>query len=146
MKALVVYGSTWGNTAKVVQRLPSLLSFQVQIENVKNLTSDSIFREYDLLLFFTSTSGDQELQADIEAFVVRNPPRLHGQAYAVCELGNYFGYDDFEFGAECILSHVLDEGGGREFIPPFAMDTFPNRDWRGLTRWCDMLNEKAMFF
>lgn len=143
MKALVVYGSTWGNTKKVVQRLPELLSFPMDIANVKSLVDDKIFQDYDLLLFFASTSGDQELQLDTEEFLVRAAPKFPGKPYAVCELGNYFGYDDFEFGAECILSHFLRAGGGKEFMPPFAMDTFPNRDWNGLARWCAILNEKV---
>lgn len=143
MKTLVVYGSTWGNTRKIVQRLPDLLTFPIDIEDVKNLADDGIFRKYDLLLFFTSTSGDQELQADMEAFVVAHPLDLRGKFYAVCEMGNYFGYDDFEFGAECILSHFLRAGGGSEFMTPFAMDTFPIRDWNGLERWCSMLNQRV---
>lgn len=143
MKALVIYGSTWGNTKKVVQRLPEWLFFPIDIENVKDLADDRVFQTYDLLLFFASTAGDQELQFDTEEFLLRSEPKLRGKPYAVCELGNYFGYDDFEFGAERILSHFLQAGGGQEFIPPFAMDTFPNRDWAGLARWCNKLNEKV---
>lgn len=141
MKALLVYGSTWGNTRKVVQRLPAWLSFPVDIVNVGNLTDDSLFRDYDLLLFFASTSGDQELQPDMESFLVKHRPDLAGKPYAVCELGNYFGYDDFEFGAERILSFLLNQSGGCELVPPFAMDTFPHRDWNGLARWCNLLND-----
>lgn len=143
MKSLVVYGSTWGSTKKVVQRLPEWLSFPVEIVNVNSLVNDESFKEYDLLMFFSSTSGDQELQADMEKFLLQNALKLSGKPYAVCELGNYFGYDDFEFGAECIISYFLRVGGGTELIPPFAMDTFPNRDWKGLARWCSILNEKV---
>lgn len=143
MKSLLVYGSTWGNTQKVVQRLPAWLSFPIDIVNVKSLADDRPFANYDLLVFFTSTSGDQELQADMEAFFVSSKPRLNGKPYAVCELGNYFGYDDFDFGAEHILSFLLREAGGQELIPPFSMDTFPNRDWNGLARWCSLLNESV---
>lgn len=143
MKALLVYGSTWGNTAKVVQRVPALLSFPVNIVNVRTLTDDGLFRNYDLLLFFVSTAGDQELQQDMEQFLTKRRPDLHGKPYAVCELGNYFGYDDFDFGAERILSHFLRKGGGRELIPPFCMDSFPNKDWSNLARWCDLLDRTA---
>jgi len=141
MKSLLVYGSTWGNTKKVVQRLPEWLSFPIDIVNVSTLTDDRLFADYDLLVFFTSTSGDQELQADMESFFVGCRPDLNGKFYAVCELGNYFGYDDFDFGAERILSHLLRQGGGQELIPPFSMDTFPGRDWNSLGRWCGLLND-----
>lgn len=141
MKSLLVYGSTWGNTKKVVQRLPAWLSFPIDIVNVSSLTDDRLFADYDLLVFFTSTSGDQELQADMEAFFTTCSPKLNGKPYAVCELGNYFGYDDFDFGAERILSFLLCQGGGQELIPPFSMDTFPNKDWNGLARWCSLLSD-----
>lgn len=141
MKTLLVFGSTWGNTRKVAQRVPEWLAFPIDVVDVRTLTDDSLFAAYDFLLFFTSTSGDQELQADMEAFFVRCAPRLNGKPFAVCELGNYFGYDDFDFGAERILSHLLRQSGGCELIPPFCMDSFPGRDWDGLERWCALLND-----
>ncbi|MFS0756134.1 flavodoxin family protein [Noviherbaspirillum sp. 1P10PC] len=143
MKALLVYGSTWGNTAKVVQRVPPLLSFPVDIVNIRTLTGDSTFAQYDLLLFFASTTGDQELQEDMEQFFVRQTRNLYGKPYAVCELGNYFGYDDFDLGAEQILRHLLCQAGGKELIPPFCMDSFPYKDWNNLARWCVHLNQAA---
>lgn len=94
----------------------------------------------DLLLFFVSTAGDQELQQDMERVLARHAPRIDDKSYAVCELGNYFGYDDFDFGAEPILSHFLRAGGGRELVPPFSMDSFPNKNWKNLAWWCDLLN------
>jgi flavodoxin len=143
MKALVIYGSTWGNTKTVVHRLPELLSFSFDIINVKTLDEASVFQKYDLLMFFASTAGDQELQVDMERFLSRVTVRLNGKPYVICELGNYFGYADFEFGAERILHHVLQEWGGTEFMEPFAMDTFTRKDWNGLARWCSLLNKKV---
>jgi hypothetical protein len=35
----------------------------------------------------------------MERFLVRQHVDLSGKYYAICELGNYYGYDDFEFGA-----------------------------------------------
>ena len=144
MKALVIYGSTWGNTKTVVGRLPTLLSFSFDVIDVKALNDADVFRKYDLLIFFASTAGDQELQVDMERFLARVTVQLQGKHYVICELGNYFGYADFEFGAEKILHHVLNECGGTEFLEPFAMDAFPRKDWKGLTRWCSLLNQKVM--
>src|SRR5688572_2560252 len=118
MKALIIYGSTWGNTKTVVHRLPALLSFSFDIVDVKTLNDVDVFRNYDLLMFFASTAGDQELQVDMEHFLSRVTVRLHGKPYVICELGNYFGYADFEFGAERILRHALQEWGGTEFMEP----------------------------
>jgi flavodoxin len=143
MKALVIYGSTRGNTRTVVNRLPTLLDFPVHIADVKTLNGGDAFEDYDLLMFFASTWGDQELQVDMERFLAHQTLQLDGKPFAICELGNYFGYDDFGFGAERILRCRLEEWGGTELIEPFSMDSFPYRDWNGLTRWCDLLNLKV---
>jgi flavodoxin len=144
MKALVLYGSTWNNTRSVVNRLPQLLAFPIDIVDVKTVKDASIFGGYDLLIFFASTAGDQELQADMEQFLARQVIELDSKPYAICELGNYFGYDDFDFGAERILSYFLHAGNGCEVIPPFAMDSFPRKDWSGLARWCNLLNKTVL--
>lgn len=143
MKSLVIYGSTRGNTRTVVNRLPALLTFPVDIVDVKTLTDAKLFQEYDLLMFFASTAGDQELQIDMERFLTRETVQLRGKPYAICELGNYFGYDDFDFGAERILHHYLHEWGGTELIEPFSMDSFPHKDWNNLARWCNLLNQRV---
>jgi|GEM_PF-771223 len=144
MKSLVIYGSTLGNTRLVVKRLPELLKFSVDIVDVKTLADSQVFHEYDLLLFFSSTWGDGELQADMESFLVREALRLDGKPYAICELGNYYGYDDFNFGAERILQYFLEAAGGIELVEPFSMDSLPYKDWVGLSRWCDLINKTVL--
>lgn len=143
MKALVIFGSTWGSTRTVAHRLPTLLTFPLDIIDVKTLDDPGAFQRYDLLMFLASTAGDQELQPDMERFLAGEPVPLRGKPYAVCELGNYFGYDDFDFGAERIMRHMLAEWGGTEFIEPFCMDSFPRKDWNGLARWCRLVNLKV---
>lgn len=143
MKALVVFGSSRGNTRAVVKKLPALLRFPFDSVDAADLTDTRHFDAYDLLLFLASTWGDGELQVDMEMFFVKCPLHLAGKPYAICELGNYYGYDDFEFGALRIMQHHLNKGGGREFAEPFCMDSLPKRDWEGLARWCEYLNAKV---
>lgn len=143
MKGLVVFGSTRGNTRVVVERLPSLLRFPIELVCVSELAGAEAFKPYDLLLFFASTWGDGELQVDMEHFFARPPLQLGGKHYVICELGNYYGYDDFEFGAMHIMRHHLEVAGGIELIEPFSMDSLPRKDWRGLARWCDVLSLKV---
>lgn len=143
MKALVVFGSTRGNTRAVVGRLPALLRFPIDIVNVAELVGADTLKPYDLLIFFASTWGDGELQLDMERFLSRQALQLDGKRYVMCELGNYYGYDDFEFGAMRIMQHHLDAAGGIELMEPFSMDSLPRKDWNGLARWCGLLNLKA---
>jgi flavodoxin len=140
MKALVIFGSTRGNTRLVATRLPERLHFDVDVLAVNLLHDVSMLRQYDLLLFLASTWGDGELQVDMEQFFVRHHINLSGKHYAICELGNYYGYDDFEFGALRIMQNQLQQWGGHEFVEPFCMDSLPRKDWDGLQRWCNLLN------
>ena len=140
MKALIIYGSTRGNTRLVANRMPEKLRFGADVLDVNLLQSTNVLRSYDLLLFLASTWGDGELQIDMEHFFASQHIDLSGKRYAICELGNYYGYDDFEFGALRIMQYHLQQWRGREFVEPFCMDSLPRKDWDGLARWCNLLN------
>ena len=144
MKGLLLYGSTRGNTRLVATRMPALLQFPVDVVDASTVTDSGLLVKYDLLLFLASTWGDGELQIDMEHFFVHHGAELAGKPYAICELGNYYGYDDFEFGALRIMQYYLTMGGGREFVEPFCMDSLPRKDWDGLARWCDLLNRAVV--
>ena len=140
MKALILYGSTRGNTRLVATRMPAKLLFDADVLEVNALQDAEVLRQYDLLVFLASTWGDGELQIDMEDFFVRHRVDLSGKHYAICELGNYYGYDDFEFGALRIMQYQLQQWGGHEFVEPFCMDSLPRKDWGGFGRWCNLLN------
>jgi flavodoxin len=140
MKVLIIYGSTRGNTRLVATRMPDKLTFHADVQDVKALRDVDVLHQYDVLVFLASTWGDGELQVDMERFLVGHPVDLSGKRYAICELGNYYGYDDFEFGALRILQYQLQQWGGRELVEPFCMDSLPRKDWTGFARWCNLLN------
>jgi len=101
-----------------------------------------VLAPYNVCLFFASTWGDGELQEDMESLFVRFKLDLTGKHFAVCELGNYYGYDDFEFGALHIMQHFLDASGGVELVEPFCMDSLPKKDWLGFESWSAGLQQK----
>jgi flavodoxin len=144
MKGLVIYGSTKGNTRKVALRLPEQLRFSVDLIDVSTLLRPTLVDQYDVLLFLASTWGDGELQIDMEDFFVSHKIDLKGKPYATCELGNYYGYDDFEFGALAIMQHFLQLWRGRELVEPFCLDSLPRIDWSNFARWCDVINKAVM--
>lgn len=139
---LIVYGSTLGNTREAARRLQTLLEFPVELRDVRDLGGTELLEQADILIFMASTWGDGELQADMEEFLVGAPLSLPGKPYAICELGNYYGYDDFEFGAQLIIRHHLESAGAIEWVEPFSMDSIPRKDWKGLERWAGMLNAR----
>jgi flavodoxin len=143
MKALLLYGSSRGNTRLVAQRLAEWLEFEAELADVKDAPPADRLARFDLLIFLASTWGDGELQVDMEHFLARPLPVLDGKAYTICELGNYYGYDDFEFGALHIMQRQIRDSGAVEWYEPFCMDSLPRKDWGGLKRWCAGLNRKA---
>jgi flavodoxin len=143
IKGLVIYGSTRGNTQTVVSRLPDELKFPVDIVEASGILDTHSIEHYDFLLFFASTWGDGELQVDMENFFVRHRLDLKGKPYVICELGNYYGYDDFSFGALHIMHYFLKQSNGYELVEPFSMDSLPNKDWGSFTRWCGLINRGA---
>lgn len=125
----------------VANRIQSMLAFPITIQDIKSVAKISFFDDYKLILFFASTWGDGELQIDMENFFTSFFLDLQGKKYAMCELGNYYGYDDFEFGALRVMRHFLIKTGGEEIIQPLCMDSLPHKDWIGLHRWCSLLND-----
>lgn len=143
IKALVVFGSLRGNTKLVANRLVEYATFPADVVNVTDLHDTKTIQSYDLVLFLASTWGDGELQIDMENFFIQHSVDLTGKYYGICELGNYYGYDDFEFGALRIMENILSRSNGIEIIEPFCMDSLPKKDWLGFERWMRVLNQQV---
>ena len=141
MNAVVLYGSSRGSTRQVVARLSGYFNFPFQAFDVKQIVDIHSLKAYDLFLVFSPTYGDAELQPDMEQFIARFDLTLADKYYAICELGNYYGYDDFEFGAMKIIRYHLDKLRGNELINPLSMDSLPKKDWEALAAWCKRVND-----
>ncbi|MFN7139994.1 MAG: flavodoxin domain-containing protein [Limisphaerales bacterium] len=143
MKIALLYGSTHGKTSKVVKEvLEHLKTTPVDAFNVRDVESARQMEDYELFLFFCPTYGDEELQVDMEQFILRSPLDLTGKYFAICELGSYYGYEDFSFGAMKILRHQLLDWNGTELCEPLSLDSFPKVNWEHLLNWVDYLNGK----
>lgn len=140
MKTAIVYGSTHGRTAKVTDTIARELKMPPDIFRAKEITDAAVFEPYDLLLFCCPTYGDEELQVDMEDFLLRVELKLAGKLFAICELGSYYGYDDFSFGAMRVIRGRLLEAGGTEVCQPLSLDSFPKVNWDHLLTWVDYLN------
>lgn len=142
MRTAIIYGSSHGKTAKVVAEVVQYLNTHVDVYNTKEFKNPDVLRAYDLLLFFSPTYGDEELQEDMESFLRRFEQDLSGRYFAICELGSYYGYDDFSFGAMRIIRRHLLKLNGQELCEPLSLDSFPRINWRHLLDWVDYLNGK----
>jgi flavodoxin len=142
MKIAILYGSTHGKTSKVVTKVVEHLSLPADVFNVRSIESSAALADYDLFLFFSPTYGDEELQTDMEEFLLRCEFNLSGKHFAICELGSYYGYEDFSFGAMRLLRAHLLQWNGLELCEPLSLDSFPKVNWEHLLNWVDYLNGK----
>jgi len=71
MKAIIVYGSTTGNTQNVAGKIYDFLctkNIDATIEDANGFSPDSL-NNYDLIMLGSSTWGDGELQDDMQELI-----------------------------------------------------------------------------
>jgi flavodoxin len=139
MKAALLYATTFGKTRRVVSEVARQLEFAVDIYDVKHV-DPPIADSYELLLWFCPTYGDEELQEDMESFLLRFHPDLSTKKFCVCELGNYYGYDNFQFGALRIIRNHLLALRASEICEPLSLDSHPHVPWDHVSDWVKQLN------
>jgi flavodoxin len=95
------------------------------------------------LVIVTPNHGDAEVQEDVEKFLVARGREV--AQWVVLEIGNYYGFDDWSYGArERIALYMKKQGKPEEALPGGGIDTLPQIDWATLDRWCEMvLQEEA---
>lgn len=140
MKAAIVYASKFGRTRRVVTEVKAQLAFDADVYDVKDL-SGSELAPYDLLMWFCPTYGDEELHDGMEAYLRGFNADLSGKKISICELGNYYGYDDFQFGAMRIIRAHLLSLKASEICEPLSLDSFPRVAWDHLSDWVKHLNK-----
>jgi flavodoxin len=136
-KFAIVYASKTasGNTAAAAQRLHTLLGADSQVLFANDVRSAQQLEFADAYIFLSPTVGDEELQDDFEAFFLRFHDDLPRRPFAVCELGNYYGYDDFEFGPASIIRQFLKHHTMKEFVPSLSLDSLPKIPWALFEMW-----------
>lgn len=122
-----IYASKHGRSKKVAQRF----------DNNHNAETYPALDE-DVILFVCPTYGDEELPPAMEQFLMSI--KEQDKQYVICELGNYYGYDDFRFGALKIIDAHLKNLGWREFFPALSLDSMPYIDWDTFNRWKEELD------
>lgn len=144
MKVAILYGSTHGTTKRIIKKLSDYISFEYDIFNVKDISVNTFLLDYELLFFICPTYGDEELQDDMEEFLKYFKFDLSSKKYVICETGNYYGYDNFEFGAKKIIDWHLRNLGATEYYPGFSLDTLPKIDWESFEKWFNNLNSRIV--
>ena len=142
MKILLVYVAPTprGSSATIAINLKTELKKDIELLNLAESNSSDKIIGFDIMLFVAATYGDQELNDGLEEFIVSLPDSLPNMNYAVCEIGNYYGYDDFELGAGKIVESHMTKLGAKQILPMYSVDTLPILDSRKLAKWVNELN------
>ncbi len=115
-KAVIIYGSTTGNTESTADMIDNVLrenGLETVVKNVVNASVEELNKDYDLILLGSSTWGDDEieLQEDFNEFYVdmgRMP--LNGRKVAVFGCGDS-SYEYFCGAVDAIQEKVKEIGG-----------------------------------
>ncbi len=144
--ALIVYGSTTGNTeyaAEVAERALSGAGFSVKMINAANAQASGLCDGYDLALFGSSTWGDDsiELQDDFASlFNQFDEIRAKGKNVAVFGCGDS-GYTYF-CGAVDAISQRLEDLGAK-VIDTLKIDGDPRSEKENIESWARGVAEAA---
>lgn len=138
MKVVIIYATVHGRTLKVVEKSIELLDFTIDKYNISQLT-ESLLDKYDLIIIFCPTYGDQELPTEMEFFLNRFSANLEKKKFLICELGNYYGYDDFSFGALHLIRKKFLALGCKELSPHLSLDSYPRVAWQQLKNWINSI-------
>lgn len=120
---VTVFGSH-GNSEKVAKLLP----YPRQYAGIK--------ADYRTIIFVIPNRGDEELPTVVEEFIEALP--ADGE-FAICELGNYFGYELEEFGAATVLRRVLEDKGWKPIVETLPLDSLPEIDMARFEEWKEEL-------
>jgi flavodoxin len=128
-----------GSSGRIVARLQEKIKMQIDFKNMADQPDPNEIASYDFIIFLVATYGDQELQGDIEKFLVSIEKDLSGKRFSICEMGNYYGYDDYYFGSgQIIQNHLISRHAQRQMrIAP--VDSLPKMDWWAVDHWISEL-------
>lgn len=87
--------------------------------------------EFDPIIIVASNMGDEEISQPMEDYLFAIKDR--NKQYFVCELGNYFGLEDY-CGCKKIIHQILDKLNWNK-LSDISLDSFPELDVEKLETW-----------
>jgi len=128
-EAVLYFSSSSGKSLKVAKSFNMLL---LDVEKNPNI------KKYKNIIIVCPTYGDEELPLAMEKYLLKL--KLKNKNYAVCELGNFFGFEK-EFGALRIIKYQLSLLGWN-LIDEISIDSNPDIDWEVFENWKNKLLRK----
>jgi flavodoxin I len=128
-KAVIIYGSTTGNTESTADMIDNVLrenGMETVVKNVVNASVEELNKDYDLIMLGSSTWGDDEivLQEDFNEFYEdMHKIALNGRKVAVFGCGDS-SYEYF-CGAVDAIQEKVEEIGGALIADALKIDGDP---------------------
>jgi len=147
-KALIIYGSTTGNTEAVAKAIGEVLEkddVETTVKDVTEATVAELGNGYDLTIFGASTWGDDEIefQEDFASFYEQldGAKQLKGKKVALFGCGDS-SYEHF-CGAVDLLEEMMEMLGAKIVNEPLRIDGDPD-DVLGETKeWASEVGKAA---
>ena len=130
-KALVVFGSTTGNTESVAEYVTQTLQGEgmtVDLKNAADVSAEGLAEGYDLVLFGCSTWGDDEIELQenfVPLYDELEKARLEGRKVAVFGCGDS-SYTHF-CGAVDAIAEKAEQLGAKVVGMPLKIDGNPDK-------------------
>ena len=131
-KALVVFGSTTGNTESVAEYVAETLKSEglaVDVKNAADVKVDGLAEGYDLVLFGCSTWGDDEIELQenfVPLYDELEKAKLDGRKVAVFGCGDS-SYTHF-CGAVDAIAEKAEQCGAKVVGLALKIDGDPDKD------------------
>ena len=146
-KALIVFGSTTGNTESTAEVINDVLEgkdWDTVLKNVDETSVEELSWDYDLVLLGSSTWGDDEIeiQEDFAEFYEKmNQVSLSGKKVAVFGCGDS-SYEHF-CGAVDVIGEKVEELGGKLAVDSLKIDGDPDDADDDIKDWAEMVAEQV---
>ncbi len=98
-----------------------------------NVTDNPDLSFHQKIILLSPVYGDEELSLEMEDYLHALPPS--SKDYAICEVGNYYGYESREFGTIPIIRSLVEPLGWKEFHQPLSLDSLPRINWLAWNQW-----------
>ncbi len=145
-KALIVYGSTTGNTETVAQQIAEILAgaeIEITCKNVSDTNINELGNNYDMTILGASTWGDDaiEFQEDFEPFYDQLAnAELQGKKVALFGCGDS-SYEYF-CGAVDLLEEKMQELGANTVNVSLRIDGDPDDAAAEILEWTHELKKE----
>lgn len=133
--SIILYSSKYSNTKKIA----SYVHKKTKIPYINiNTAGKSLFTANDNILICTPTYGCEELQDEMEEFILTHMHDINKNFYII-ESGIPYGYERFHFGAKHVIEKYILQNKLGCVLSCVSINTYPKIDYNTLDEWLNYI-------